>query len=250
MPRRSRTIDQESGPLALFALDLRKLRDQAPAHQQLSVDRVADLAGGKTSRASIFAALAGKRLPSRETLAAMVAAWAPDGERQLAGWMERRSLCEALLSDQTASQAFLGAPPKSFREHVTNDSRKGGDSVKAGEINATDYTSLWANEALSTWLSALRQREGITIRELAKRARMPVSSTGAYLTGASFPGKREVLERILEALNANDQEGHYAIGCWADHRIGMSPAEPPAIAPLVDDPISNRANWTTGKASE
>jgi transcriptional regulator with XRE-family HTH domain len=105
----------------------------------------------------------------------------------------------------------------------------------------------WAGEALVTWLSALREREGITIRELAKRVRMPVSTVGAYLSGASYPGKRETLERLLEGLNASAKEGHYAVGCWYDHQYGMEPPSPPEIEPLVDDPIDTRTSWTTGE---
>ncbi|MFF5290105.1 helix-turn-helix domain-containing protein [Paractinoplanes globisporus] len=105
----------------------------------------------------------------------------------------------------------------------------------------------WADEALASWLSALRGREGITISELAKRVRMPVSTVGSYLSGARYPGTRETLERLLEGLNADAREGHYAVGCWYDHQIGMAPASPPRIAPRIDEPIDTRTSWTTGR---
>ncbi|MFJ5992977.1 helix-turn-helix domain-containing protein [Lentzea sp. NPDC092896] len=46
-------------------------------------------------RAAIFAAMRGKVLPSRQTIAAIVHAWSPDVERDLPYWMARRDDCEA-----------------------------------------------------------------------------------------------------------------------------------------------------------
>jgi hypothetical protein len=79
MPRRSKPLDANAGALQRMALDLRRLRDLAPAGRPLSVDDVADQDGVTTSRAAIYGALSATRLVSREALTAMVKAWAPQG---------------------------------------------------------------------------------------------------------------------------------------------------------------------------
>ena len=90
-----------------------------------------------------------------------------------------------------------------------------------------------AEIALANWLAALREREGITVSELAKRLNRPESIVAAYLTGQSFPYDRDRLELLLHELNANSEESDYAIACWADHRIGMAPKKPPKLSPRV-----------------
>ncbi|MBB4738303.1 DNA-binding XRE family transcriptional regulator/predicted DNA-binding transcriptional regulator AlpA [Actinoplanes octamycinicus] len=59
------------------------------------------------SRAAIFSALAGKTLPSPETLSAMVDAWSAEGSRDMRTWLEHRSRCEARLA--TVGGAGAGA---------------------------------------------------------------------------------------------------------------------------------------------
>jgi len=207
LPRRSRPLDPSAGPLAQFALELRGLRDHAPAGRLTSIDRVADQPGQTTSKASIYAALAGQRLPSRETLTAMVQAWAPSGPRDLSQWMARRRFYEEKLHHLEPTEE-------------SDDDRRPMTASERGP----------AAVALADWLTALREREGVTVRQLAKRTDMPASTVAAYLSGQSIPLAKDRLESLLHGLNANHEESDYAEACWADYRIGMDPREPPEIS--------------------
>lgn len=50
------------------------------------------------SRAANYSALSGRSLPSRDTLAAIVIAWAPDGFAEVPVWNKERSRCERDLA--------------------------------------------------------------------------------------------------------------------------------------------------------
>jgi hypothetical protein len=95
VPARSHPLNPGDGPLAQFATELRRLRDHAAT--PMSPDQAATQKRVTTSRASIYAALAGTRLPSRQTLYAIVKAWAPGGLDDLPQWNERRSQIEGQL---------------------------------------------------------------------------------------------------------------------------------------------------------
>lgn len=98
MPTRRAPLATTDGAIARLALDLRRLRSSAPPGRSQSVDAVAGRSDRRgVSRAAIFAAMRGKVLPSRQTIAAMVQAWSPDFERDLPHWMARRDDCEAEL---------------------------------------------------------------------------------------------------------------------------------------------------------
>lgn len=105
MPARSRPLNEADGPLARFAIELRRLRDQAPRGRPTSVAKVAAASSSAIGKATIYAALSGRTLPSRETLAAIVRGWSPQGEADLATWNERRTKCEADLARAGRSPA-------------------------------------------------------------------------------------------------------------------------------------------------
>jgi WD40 repeat protein len=78
-------------------------------------------------------------------------------------------------------------------------------------------------------LQALRERSGLTIREVARAAKTSVSTTGDCFSGRHLPADREQFTRILAACGEDDQE---RIEAWqaALARVRRSPGprgEPP-----------------------
>ncbi|MGW7533310.1 hypothetical protein [Amycolatopsis sp. NPDC054798] len=94
MVRRTTSVDPANGPLAEFAAELRALRAtlgrDAPTVDQIS-------AAEKIPRSTLYAALKGTRLPSRETVAAFAHAWGGDE----AEWVAK----QVALEHQTAERA-------------------------------------------------------------------------------------------------------------------------------------------------
>jgi WD40 repeat protein len=60
-------------------------------------------------------------------------------------------------------------------------------------------------------LQALRDRSGLTIREVARAANSPLSTTGDYFSGRHLPLDREQFGQVLAALGETDAE---RIGRW------------------------------------
>ncbi|MEV4875308.1 hypothetical protein [Streptomyces cyaneofuscatus] len=107
MARRARPLDP-SEPLEAFASDLRRLRDAAPPRrtragraEPFGVDHVVAKYG--VGRSSVYAALSGRRLPSRTVLRAMVLAWDPRGEEAMPQWMGKRLDVESALGSATGA---------------------------------------------------------------------------------------------------------------------------------------------------
>jgi hypothetical protein len=148
MPAHPRPLAATDGPLARFALELRRLRDQAPADRPTSIDKVVREANNRVTRAAIYSALSGRTLPSRGTLTVMVSAWSPIGVADLGIWNERRSQCERDLSLRRES-----SPPTAA----------GSGSSDA----AAHHTSTQVQPALGAELRKLRQHAGMSLGELA-----------------------------------------------------------------------------------
>lgn len=91
MPRRPRPLSSDDGPLAVFALELRALRDScgptAPTPGDISAKE-------GIHRTTIYAALAAKQVPSPDVLAAMVKYW--NGNQP--EWATKRSMLANALS--------------------------------------------------------------------------------------------------------------------------------------------------------
>ncbi|OLT19600.1 hypothetical protein BJF78_36065 [Pseudonocardia sp. CNS-139] len=141
MPRRPRRLSPDDGPLAAFALELRALRDSggpsAPTPEHISDKE-------NVHRTTIYAALAGKRVPSRDVLAAMVRHW---GGNQTEWTVKRSTLENALattrqLNDQqdreTAAAADAAAQPT-----ITNG--VASRSTSAEDVSVSDRDNItWA----------------------------------------------------------------------------------------------------------
>ncbi len=91
MTRRPVALDSDAGPLAAFAQELRSLRDRLGATAP-SIDEVSRREN--IPRSTLYAALRGQRLPSREVVAALARSWGGDD----AEWLARRSAVESAVS--------------------------------------------------------------------------------------------------------------------------------------------------------
>ncbi|MGW8791145.1 hypothetical protein ACWGND_11595 [Streptomyces althioticus] len=113
MPRRATPLNPKDGPKARFALALRGLRDQA-GFDAKSIEAIA--AENHMPKSTLYAAMRGERIPSRDVLAALVRAWGGDE----AEWTKRRTEIEdeverlrlAKLKAPTA-----GMPPMRLDRH-------------------------------------------------------------------------------------------------------------------------------------
>lgn len=107
MPRHASPLSPDDGPLAVFALELRALRDSrgptAPTPDEISDKE-------SIHRGTIYAALQGKRVPTRDVLSAIVHAW---GGNQ-AEWMAKRTALENALAiaRQVRQQAHAASEPR------------------------------------------------------------------------------------------------------------------------------------------
>src|ERR1700689_4407008 len=81
--------------------------------------------------------------------------------------------------------------------------------IRGGDHMPDDF-ALPAPERIATAaeftreLQALRERSGLTIREVARAAKAPVATTGDYFSGRHLPLDREQFARILTACGETD----------------------------------------------
>lgn len=183
MPARTRPLKATDGPLARFALELRRLRDHAPADRLTSVDKLVHDRSHRVSRAAIYSALSGRTLPSRETLKIMVLTWSPAGAVDLAAWNERRSQCERELA--------LRHRPSPVRV-------EGGGAGDTAETTATPA----AQSAFGAEFRRLRTRAGLSLSETSSR----IHYSKGYLSkveNGDKPPNFTLVRAADEALNAN-----------------------------------------------
>lgn len=128
MPRRPTPLDSESDPKARFALDLRALRDRMGARAP-SIDKISkDM---NIARSTLYAALRGTRVPTREVLSALVLSW----EGNEAEWMRRRSALEAELGrSSTRPKPIEHRPRPANRRDGPAEGQAGTDAVVAAEL--------------------------------------------------------------------------------------------------------------------
>ncbi len=238
MPQHMRILD-DSDPLHVFAADLRCLRDGAVrrpidrnspeadknrVNEPLSIDEVCYR--HQISRASIYAALAGTRLPSRRTLLAMVRAWAPSGEAEISEWMARRLGAEA----ESKRRADKSSPPgSSDPQSVDNSDRQSqylgsttsqwhlptsdgqrtqkSDRSLDGSATAVDPDDVpeLAQLRLATMLQQLRKRGMLPPKAVAMNSKSSYSTISAVLRGSSLPSS-DLLERILQVVRASKED--------------------------------------------
>jgi AcrR family transcriptional regulator len=119
VPRPQNPLNADGGPLAKFALELRALRDGCGS-AAATIDDIADRE--KIPRSTLYAALSGKRVPTRDVLAALVKHWNGDD----AEWMARRSAAEAAM---TVVRRSRPAPAHPTSQHAAGPQRKSSEWV-------------------------------------------------------------------------------------------------------------------------
>jgi DNA-binding XRE family transcriptional regulator len=186
MPVRTRPLDAADGPLARFALELRQLRDRAPAGRPASVAKVVTESRKAVSRAAIYAALGGRTLPSRDTLAVMVRAWSPGGDAELPAWNERRSKCEQELSlaDRRSGRApdLAGAPREGAGQRTGVGYYRFGEEMRKYRILS----------GLSLGETAKRVNYSKGYLSKVENGQKPPNSTLARLLDTEFDAKGEL----------------------------------------------------------
>lgn len=185
MPRRSNPLDPGGGPLQRMAIELRRLRDTAPAGRPTRIEEVADQKGVSTSRAAIYAAMSGKRLVTREALTAIVMAWAPGGLDDLALWTLRRRECEYELARGSEHASDVLPFGWNLMTHV---------SEPKSDLFRTEMTRLWTMAGRPP------------LRELARRAGHAVSYTTLHnaLSGRNLPSLK-TLQAFLVGVGADEE---------------------------------------------
>ncbi|MFC9669961.1 hypothetical protein [Streptomyces sp. NPDC056949] len=212
MANRRRPVDA-STPLGRFALKLRELQEDAIARagssdaaRAISIDKVATQGPWRTSRPSIFAALNGSRLPSHDTLCAIVSAWDEDSHEARQKWLKLRSAVEAemITTRQASPEAELQPEPEPEPEPelirlpdpqpLDEATRSAGDSEFRGSgYVVPDVTS---HIELKRALADALEKSGKTTAKIAAEADLGHTT----VTQAIDPGAAPPSERTVEAL--------------------------------------------------
>ncbi|TWF92327.1 helix-turn-helix transcriptional regulator [Streptomyces brevispora] len=210
MPNRRRSIDA-STPLGGFALKLLDLKRKALAQagsssraRAISIDKIAAPDGlWKTSRASIYAALNGTRLPSTDTLCAMVTAWDEDSAEARGRWLRLRSDVE---------DALMGTEPASSPGNVDAAMEKPlpGPQDQLGEAEFTGSSKVVPDVAshieLKQMLRDALERSGLTKSQVAARTELGRTTVSqAFNTEGSSPSAN-TLYALSRALRLDKTE--------------------------------------------
>jgi transcriptional regulator with XRE-family HTH domain len=212
MPRRPNPLLPEDGPRARFALELRELRDSrgaaAPSIDQISIQQ-------RVPRSTLYAALRGDRVPTRDILAIIVNAWGGDE----AAWMAKRSATEGELERNRRAAELAGQ--RAARLQLSSGEGDSADDsawnrVKAAEILASsgDGHGMAAavlapisdggpyddRRQLVNLLRRARAEAGQpTLRRLAMLTHVPVSTLSDTFSGKRLP-RYQTLDQLLRAL--------------------------------------------------
>lgn len=78
-----------------------------------------------------------------------------------------------------------------------------------------DPAAIHTRDEFARQLSMLRERAGLSTRELARITATPLATLGGYLSGRHLPhaGSRDVLLRVLGACGIEDDDARTA---WVD----------------------------------
>jgi hypothetical protein len=173
-----------------MAVDLRRLRDGAPAGRPQTIDDVANQEGVITSRAAIYAALRAERLVGRGALTAMVKAWAPAGLDELPAWMLRRRECEDELARESIARDEAGSTPPLVVPFL-----------------APDYEEVSAYEEFHKLLVGAWGKAGKpSLRDLNRRSpsesRLSLATLSNLIQGRTLP-TAQTLDSFLAAIEAD-----------------------------------------------
>lgn len=190
----------DDDPLVVFALELRALRDRkgSAAPSVITISRDTGLA-----RSTIYAALNGKRLPSREVLVILVAAWGGDG----AEWVKKRSEVEVKLSDagkpQLATLAASGkwrtSPKRALIRQVDYELARNIDLVSSCLNKSPQNASVRDfRKAFSADLRALYGLAGSpNVSTLSRATGFDEDKIKNYFSGKHLPGRGRTVALVL-----------------------------------------------------
>jgi DNA-binding phage protein len=210
MPNRRRPIDA-STPLGGFALSLLDLQRKALARagssdraRAISVDKIAAPDGlWKTSRASIYAALNGTRLPSPDTLCAMVTAWDEDSAEARGRWLRLRSDVE---------EALMGLQPTSSPGDVdaAKEEPLPGPQDQLSEPEFTGSSKVVPDVTfhieLKQQLRDALARSGMSQAQVAARAALGRTTVSQAFNIESSPPSARTLHALSRALRLDEAE--------------------------------------------
>lgn len=205
MPNRPRVLDL-TNPLEQFANELRRLQREAMGRAQSPDDvdklQVEKIAGPQTaSRATIYAALSGRRLPSPRTLLVMVMAWDPRGTEAFEAWLTFRNDVETLVSPSPTAEE------KGAR----------GDTVSSRNLpvpRASQPPQGPVTTDLSRALRELRDKAGgPKISEISRLAGVSEATVSRALRGDRMPS-RETIQAVASALDADQETTERLTVAW------------------------------------
>ncbi|WP_125683649.1 helix-turn-helix transcriptional regulator [Amycolatopsis sp. WAC 04182] len=207
MPRRPRPLSPDDGPLAVFALELRAMRDRhgptAP-----TPDDIATREG--IHRTTVYAALSGKRVPSRDVLAAIVKQWNGDQVE----WAAKRTALENVLS--TARQ-LLEKPIRPGETRAGASSGVTWDELQHAGV--TWQNPRGSNDTLSASdggieraifirdLGALIIENQYSYQVINSRSGVSMGTLSSIVNSRALRLPRwEIVERILRAIYINETD--------------------------------------------
>ncbi len=229
MPNRRRSIDA-STPLGGFALKLLDLKRKALAQagsssraRAISIDKIAAPDGlWKTSRASIYAALNGTRLPSTDTLCAMVTAWDEDSAEARGRWLRLRSDVE---------DALMGTEPASSPGNVDAAMEKPlpGPQDQLGEAEFTGSSKVVPDVAshieLKQMLRDALERSGLTKSQVAARTELGRTTVSQCIQHGRLISVCEYPVRLVQSPAPGQNGAGSALGFAGAGRHWARPAE-------------------------
>ena len=111
------------------------------------------------------------------------------------------------------------------------------------DLPAPDPQGIVTRQDFGQQLTLARETAGLTVRQLARKAGIPASTVGGYLTGRHLPERNppDLLQRILRACGISDEDTvtQWQQAYWRMRRCGpaqdaVEPAEPRRVAAGVE----------------
>jgi WD40 repeat protein/transcriptional regulator with XRE-family HTH domain/ABC-type Fe3+/spermidine/putrescine transport system ATPase subunit len=103
----------------------------------------------------------------------------------------------------------------------------------SGRAGVADPRRVHSRQEFADELTLLRERAGLTVRDVAKLTQVPVATLGGYFSGRHMPAVKppDMLRRILSACGVQDGG---TIEEWLDalRRVRRTPGRPAAGAPI------------------
>ncbi len=205
MPRPPFPLTADDGPLAVFALELRALRERmgptAPDPAQIAKKT-------NTPRATLYAALRGQRVPTRDVLATLVKEWGGN----LQEWMARRSKVERQM-------ALIRQPrkPKTSLPQLSSI-LPSLEQIREMQVEQRQRHAEDTRTAFAAAMALLLQNSRMPPVEVAKKAAelgysLARSTIHSLVRGQGTPRWRTV-ETFIRAVKNDDDS---AVTVWRGH---------------------------------